>query len=98
MTIKEVLHTLQDLRTPKHPTPVPVSITKAAVLTDEILCKVLTALPPRSAAGPRTWNYEHMKAATSSSEDAHIAVLHLDRAIVEGNLFPLPVAKPSCSI
>jgi hypothetical protein len=53
----------------------PTSEAPPAAGTDQILAKVLKSLPPGSAAGPSGWTYEHIKAATGTSEDAQAAVL-----------------------
>jgi hypothetical protein len=75
-----------------------------AAITQEILADVLKALPRGSAAGPSGWTYEHSKAATTSSEEARVAVLRFVQALVRGDL-PylsrllearlLPLAKPN---
>jgi hypothetical protein len=61
----EVCHTLQTL----HP-PVPTSEVPPAAVTEQILAKMLKSLRHGSAAGPSCWINEHIKAATSTSEDA----------------------------
>jgi hypothetical protein len=42
----------------------------------------MRALPHGSVAPPSGWTYEHIKAATTSSEDAKAAVLRLIQAVV----------------
>jgi hypothetical protein len=46
----------------------------------------MKALPHGSAAGLSGWTYEHIKAATASSEDAKAMVLRLIQAVVRGDL------------
>jgi hypothetical protein len=55
-------------------------------------------------AGPSGWTYEHIKAATTSSEDVRAVVLRFVQALVHGHLpyLPrlldarlLPLAKPN---
>jgi hypothetical protein len=65
------------------------------------------ALPHGSAVWPSGWTYENIKAATTSSEDAQGAVLHLVQTMVGGDLpylsclfdsLLLPIAKPAGGI
>jgi hypothetical protein len=86
---------------------VPTSEVPPAAVTEQILAKVLKSLPHGSAAGPSGWTYEHIKAATSTSEDARAAVLHLMQAVVRDDLphLPrlldarlLPLEKPSSGV
>jgi hypothetical protein len=49
---------------------VPTSELPPAAITEEFLAKVLKALPQGSTARPSGWTYEHIKDATSCSEDA----------------------------
>jgi hypothetical protein len=69
---------------------VPTSEVPPAAVTEQILAKVLKSLPHGSAAGPSGWTYEHIKAATSTREDAWAAVLRLLQAVVRGDLPHLP--------
>jgi hypothetical protein len=59
-------------------------------VTEQILAKVFKSLPHGSAVGPRGWAYEHIKAASSTSEDAWAAVLRLMQAAVCCDLSHLP--------
>jgi hypothetical protein len=65
-----VCATLHALHPQEPPPPVPTSNELPAAITQEILTNVLRALPQGSAAGPSGWTYEHIKAATTSSEKA----------------------------
>jgi hypothetical protein len=103
----EVCHALQALQPPEPIPPMRTPDTPPAAVTGEILSKVLTSLPHGSAAGPSGWAYEHIKAATSSSEDARAAVLRFVQTADRGDLphLPrlldarlLPFAKPSGGI
>jgi hypothetical protein len=67
---EEVLLALQDLHPQEPPPTVPMSEVPPAAITKAILAKVLKAAPQGSAAGPSGWTYEHIKAATNSSEEA----------------------------
>jgi hypothetical protein len=96
---------------------VPTSEVPPAAATEQILAKVLKvlkvlakalkSLPHGSPAGPSGWTYEHIKAATSTCEDARAAVLCLMQAVVRGDLphLPrlldarfLPLEKPSSGV
>jgi hypothetical protein len=82
---------------------VPTSEEAPAIVTEEILAKVLKGLPQGSAAGLSGWTYEHSKAATTSNEHTGVIVLQLVNSIVQGTLTHIPhlldarlllVAKP----
>jgi hypothetical protein len=52
------------------------------LITEEIIHEFLKAMPQGSTAGPSGWTYEQIMAATTSSEDAKVAVLRLIQAEV----------------
>jgi hypothetical protein len=85
-----LLHHLQFHHPPEVPPTFPPPNTPPAVITEEILGKVMKALPHGSAAGLSEWTYEHIKAATTSSEDAKAAVLCVIQAVGRGDLPHLP--------
>jgi hypothetical protein len=101
---EEVCATLRALHPQEPPPPVPTSNELPAAITQEILSNVLKALPQVSAAGPSGRTYEHIKAASTSSEEARAVVLCFVQAVVRGE-FPhlprlldarlLPLAKPN---
>jgi hypothetical protein len=98
----EVCHTLDTLHPPEPLSSVPTSEMPPAAVTEQILAKVLKSLPHGSAVEPSGWTYEHIKAATSTSEGACVAVLRLVAAVcrdlphrphlLDARL--LPLAKP----
>jgi hypothetical protein len=65
---------------------VPTSNELPVPITQEILTNVLRALPQGSAAGPSGWTYDHIKAATTSSEEARAVVLRFAQAVVRGDI------------
>jgi hypothetical protein len=69
---------------------VPTTDEPPATITEEILANVLKAVPNGSATGPSGWTNEHMKAATSGSEEARSVVLRFVQALVHGQLPHLP--------
>jgi hypothetical protein len=88
--VPEEVCVLLNLHPQEQPPPVPTSDELPAAITQEILANVLKALPQWFAAGPSGWTYEHIKAATSSSEDARAVVLRFMQALVRGDLLHLP--------
>jgi hypothetical protein len=69
---------------------VPTTDEPPATITEEILANVLNAVPKGSAASPFGCTHEHIKAATSSSEEARSMVLRFVQALVHGKLPRLP--------
>jgi hypothetical protein len=85
-----VLANLVALHPPEVPHRPPVATEPAVDITEDTQREVLRTVQRGSAGRPSGWTFEHVKAATSASEDAFAAVLRLVRTI---NLTYLEIAR-----
>jgi hypothetical protein len=69
---------------------VPTADEPPATITEEILANALKAVPKGSTTGPSGWKYEHIQAATSSTEEARSVVHRFVQALVHSKLAHLP--------
>jgi hypothetical protein len=93
----ENLEALRALHPAAEPPPVPVTSAMPVTVSQDMLVEVLHELPKGSAPGPSGWTYEHIRAATSTTNSALGALLALMNAILSGKLPHLPVLL-DCSL
>lgn len=87
----EAIEVLRALH-PSAPPPPALEPTAAPVgVVDDVLLKVLKALPKGSAPGRSGWTYEHIRAAAEHDVSARAVTLQLINALVSGRLPHLPV-------